>query len=213
MMTCGFSFLVFAMTLATTEAYYSTYSRPFSVRKISSLTMRRGRGGLGKDIGGGVNKSTGLGMSASDDFVSRWCKLPPGSMLPTEENKVGLIETNLPTLKNAQVNPNGAVSVLKYKEQTYCFSSSCPSCKIPLTKAKAQDPAEGETAPRLVCDFCKSIYSLGNGDKLGTQKAEGLFGGLMSSIISANSGGDLPLPLYKLGEDKNGNLMIDPSIN
>ena len=127
--------------------------------------------------------------------------------LPLENNKVGLIDTNLPTMKNSQINPTGAVSVIKYKDQTYCFAVNCPACKIPLTKAQAIDGnTESGKQPRLVCDFCKATYNLKTGAKLPSAVPNaGILGGIAKTIFSAKDSG--PLPVYQLGE-KNGKLVI-----
>jgi nitrite reductase/ring-hydroxylating ferredoxin subunit len=202
--------LLVALAATTTEAYCSSLSRPHSLPRTSRLNVKRGRGSLGKELGG--DQKSGGGFSSSEDSVSSWCQLPAGSKLPAQENEVKLLDTNLPTLTNKATNPTGAVSVLTYKGKNYCFSSVCPSCKIPLAKAKAVDPSPGETAPRLVCEFCKSTYSLSNGAKLGSQKADGLFGGVVQSLLNVNPESAGRLPLFKLGENKNGKLMIDPTV-
>lgn len=163
---------------------------------------------MGKELTGG--KKSPMDMDG-DSGVSRWCALPRGTKLPKAENEVQFIDTNLPTLVDKSVNPTGAVSVLKYKDNTYCFSASCPSCKIPLKKAKAFDPEPGQKGPRLVCDFCKSTYSLSNGARLKSEKPGGIFGGLVQTVLSANADNSSPLPLYQLGE-LDGKLVIDPTV-
>jgi len=164
--------------------------------KRSVMSMRRGRGSLGKEVGGG----NGMGSSTSS---VNWIPIQVSAKsLPSEDNKVAVIDTNLPTMKNAQTNPTGAVSVVKYNGQTYCFAVNCPSCKIPMTKAQC---IKGESGPSIVCDFCKATYDLKSGAKQKSTAPKGILGGIANSIFSSQSSG--PLPIYKLGE-KNGKLLI-----
>ncbi|KAL7573149.1 hypothetical protein ACA910_018813 [Epithemia clementina (nom. ined.)] len=177
----------------------------------------KARGRLKKNAGFDDDDVVSSGDSASSSSLRtdiNWCPMPPNQKLPDEPDKVGLLDTELPTLKDKTINPTGAVAVVKasFNGQTYCFASSCPSCKIPLTKAKimappAVPPVPGEdvTAPRLVCDFCKATYSLKQGQKVQSMESGGLLGGFVKSIFSAKDAG--PLPMYKLGERK-GKLVI-----
>ena len=169
------------------------------------LCMKRGRGSFQTEAGDGFSGKRKT--SSSKAGVGRdinWCPMPAGQTLPTQVNKVGLLDTNLPTLKNQATNPTGAVAVVKADNgQMYCFSSSCPSCQIPLTKAKVvEGTATTEPHPRLVCDFCKATYSLKNGAKLqgedAVKEGGGLFGGLVKNVLSAKESG--PLDMYKLGQ-------------
>ena len=200
--------LVASQSLVSVAAW-SIVTLPQTVPRTqrSALLMRRGRGSLGREVGGGdsdaaVPGATGMGSSIN------WIPIAVSAKaLPTENNKVGLIDTNLPTMKNSQINPTGAVSVIKYKDQTYCFAVNCPSCKIPLTKAQVIDGnAESGKQPRLVCDFCKATYNLKSGAKLPSAVPNvGILGGIAKTIFSAKDSG--PLPVYQLGE-KNGKLVI-----
>ena len=152
--------------------------------------------------------SSGSSMGGANNVGINWIPINVSAKsLPETENKVELIDTNLPTMKNAQTNPTGAVSVLKYNKQTYCFGVNCPSCKIPLTKAKAVDGnEESSKQPRLVCDLCKATYNLKTGGKLKSAVSNaGILGGIAKTIFSAQDSG--PLPVYQLGE-KNGKLVI-----
>jgi len=175
--------------------------------------MKRGRGSFKKEVGGSdtsgkKNKNVGGGMgSATTSTTSiNWCPMPDDQKLPEQPGKVGLLDTNLPTMKSAATNPTGAVGVVTYEEQTYCFSSSCPSCQIPLTKAKVLPASEeSDGGPRLVCDFCKATYNLKDGSKLAAAESGGLFGGVVKSVFASQTSG--PLPLYKLGE-RNGKLVV-----
>lgn len=182
--------------------------------------MRRGRGSLGKEFGGGASAegmgSNASGMSGGNSGGAgnsgasgvNWIPIQVSAKsLPAEENKVGLIDTNLPTMKNGQTNPTGAVSVIKYNEQTYCFAVNCPSCKIPLTKAQCvPGTPESSNQPRIVCDLCKATYNVKTGLKLQSAVSNaGLVGGIAKAVFSAKESG--PLPVYKLGE-KGGKLLI-----
>jgi hypothetical protein len=130
-------------------------AHPVAVGKL--MMVRRGRGSMGKEIGnvssndddavvrssgggGGMmnaNIADGNGSSSSSSKSSiNWTPLQVSvNVLPKEENKVSLIDTNLITLKNAQTNPTGAVSVIRFQQRTHCFAVNCPSCQIPLLKA------------------------------------------------------------------------------
>jgi nitrite reductase/ring-hydroxylating ferredoxin subunit len=182
-------------------------SRGYSpIHTVVELSMvKRGRGSIGKEIAGGGDDITTNEASSSG---VNWTPIPVSAQaLPTEENRVSLLETNLVTLKNGQTNPTGAVSVLRYQKQIYCFSVNCPSCQVPLTKAQCL-PANEESngKPRLVCDLCKSTYNVQTGEKLTSQKENvGLFGTVVRSIFSASASG--PLTTYRLGE-RNGKLLI-----
>jgi nitrite reductase/ring-hydroxylating ferredoxin subunit len=144
----------------------------------------------------------GVGMQPSNNMGSQinWCPLPyTPSELPSEDGTINVLETNLPTLKNGATNPAGAVSVAKFNGATYCFSISCPQCKIPLLKAKL---IEG---PRVCCSFCKSTYNLKTGEKVEAAETGGLVGGIVKNLFSSVQGG--PLPVYRLGE-KAGKILI-----
>ena len=189
--------------LAVVESY-STFG--FSTRR-ADITMKRGRGSFKKEIGGA--SGSGMGSSGSSPAAggTNWIIVPKKSPkdLPKEEGKVALLETQALPLVDRNTNPMGAVSVLKYGPETFCFSVQCPSCKIPLTKAKALSPNEetGGKAPRISCDFCKSTYSLKTGEKLSAQEGGGILGSLVKNVMAANNDSDAPLPVYKLGEKDN----------
>jgi nitrite reductase/ring-hydroxylating ferredoxin subunit len=190
----------------------SFQSSSLRTTKRSVLMMRRGRGSLGKEFGdgapaGGGTELSDSGMGGSGGGVN-WIPIRVSAKsLPTEENKVGIIDTNLPTMKIAQINPTGAVSVIKYNKQTYCFAINCPSCKIPLTKAQClPGTPESSNQPRIVCDLCKATYNVKNGAKLQSDVSNaGFLGGIAKTVFSAKESG--PLPVYKLGE-KGGKLLI-----
>lgn len=185
-------------------------SRPSSILPSeqflsTSLSMAKGgRGGL--DVGGtGGPKPKPLGGNSnnSDDSSptpkkGKWSPvsgLPSLKALPQEEGVVKLVDTMVPALINKQTNPTGAVSIVNYMGTTYCFSSSCSSCKIPLTKAQVLPPNEetGNKDPRLQCDFCGATYNLRTGEPV---KKEG--GKLLGFLFSKSE--TVPLPVYALGE-------------
>jgi nitrite reductase/ring-hydroxylating ferredoxin subunit len=181
--------------------------------RSSVLMAKRGRGSFQNESGQSIpnpagKKAGGLSNAANDSGIN-WCPLPPGQKLPEAEGAVTLMDTELTTMKNGATNPTGAVGVVKYEGQTYCFSSACPSCKIPLLKAKVfpgvVDPAAENKAPRLACDFCKSTYNLKTGNKVAAVETGGFFGSIVKSVMQSQASGGLPI--YKLGE-KNGKLLI-----
>jgi nitrite reductase/ring-hydroxylating ferredoxin subunit len=211
--------LVTALLMAFSSAFYSPVPATCRTQRCV-LTMKRGRGSLQKEGFGGSSgdkpNKAGGGASSSTPGVRRdinWCPMPAGQSLPTENDQVTLLDTNLPTMKNTATNPTGAVAVVKASVadgQAYCFGSACPSCKIPLTKATLlEGTASTAPHPRLVCDFCKATYSLKNGARLSGDEAQkqggGIFGGIVKNVFASQESG--PLPIYKLGQ-KGKNLVI-----
>jgi nitrite reductase/ring-hydroxylating ferredoxin subunit len=184
------------------DAWVPSSSRWNSPMQLSMV--RRGRGSIGKEVVGGRDDTV---RYSEEESGVQWTPIPVSAQgLPTEENRVALLETNLVTLKNAQTNPTGAVSVLRYQKQIYCFSVNCPSCQVPLTKAQClPQNAESNGQPRLVCDLCKSTYNVQTGEKLASQKENSLLGTVVRSIFAASATG--PLTTYRLGE-RNGKLLI-----
>lgn len=167
----------------------------------SSLSMARR--GKGLSVSGGGNKlSKPKSIEGSEPSQAKsapranWVQtsIPSIKSLPKERGVVKFVDTNVPSLVNKQTNPTGAVSVVNQAGKTYCFSSSCPSCKIPLGKSKVLDPNDetGDDA-RLECDFCGSTYNLRTG--MPTAKE----GGKMMAFLFSKSE-DVPLPVYGLGE-------------
>lgn len=189
------------------------------------ISMKRGRGSFASDFGDKASgtKKGGSGISSKGSNSMRGgsagrSSAPSGSWapvkgfksvsdLPTEEGKVKLVDTMAPKLVDGATNPNGAVSVVKYESATYCFSASCASCKIPLSKAKVLPPSE-ETGsdPRLVCDFCSATYNLKNGARVESAGTAGLVGGLVKGLFSKAN--EDPIDVYPLGE-KDGQVMIN----
>mmetsp|Transcript_21319 Transcript_21319/g.40511 ORF Transcript_21319/g.40511 Transcript_21319/m.40511 type:complete len:218 (-) Transcript_21319:125-778(-) len=198
------TFLALSALICSASAFTLHTSSSSSRTPATALGMaKRGRGSFQKetDADGFSGKKTTSGVR--NDI--NWCPVnPPGQKLPDQVNQVGLLDTNLPTMKNSATNPTGAVAVVKSdNDQTYCFSSSCPSCQIPLTKAKViESTAKTAPHPRLVCDFCKATYSLKDGSRLSGEDAVkeggGILGGIVKNVFSAKDSG--PLKMYKLGQ-------------
>eukprot|EP00559_Dactyliosolen_fragilissimus_P004626 CAMPEP_0184859198 /NCGR_PEP_ID=MMETSP0580-20130426/4205_1 /TAXON_ID=1118495 /ORGANISM="Dactyliosolen fragilissimus" /LENGTH=211 /DNA_ID=CAMNT_0027355687 /DNA_START=77 /DNA_END=712 /DNA_ORIENTATION=+ len=185
-----------------------------------ALEMAKGRKSLRKTVAAGnAGNARGVKPMGGDDLKSsssqqkttNWVKVQGISglkELPQEENVVQLVETKAKALMNAATNPNGAVSVVNYEGRTYCFDSSCSSCKIPLTKAKVL-PANDETDnvdPRLSCDFCKATFNVRTGERVEDSGSAGLVGGIVKGLFSAQD--KVPLTTYDLGE-KNGEVLIN----
>jgi len=129
--------------------------------------------------------------------------------LPKEENSVKVIDTMANELMDGATNPTGAVAVANYSKKTFCFSVSCPSCKIPLLKSKIYEPNE-ETRnvdPRITCDFCKATYNIRSGERLAeSAESTGLLGNMVKGLFSAQD--SVPLRTYDLGE-KDGSVLIN----
>lgn len=193
----------------------STTSLSVRTNTISLYMVRRGKGGIGKEVG----NEGGMGVGGDESTSSmptltgniNWTPIAVSvKALPTEENLVTLIDTNLVTMKNSQTNPTGAVSVIQYKKQKYCFGVNCPSCQIPLLKAKCvPGNEESNQQPILQCDLCKASYNIQTGEKITSTanvgEKPGILGGIVKSIFSSKASG--PLKVYKLAE-KNGKLLI-----
>lgn len=201
-----FSFLVALAFVAATADSYTPTCLPM---RRSTMTMKRGRGSFKKEMGAAVgmgtsSSSANSGLSSNRDWIQTKNSVKD---LPAEEGQVGLIETGALSLVDQATNPNGAVSVVKYGPETYCFSVNCPKCKIPMTKAQTLPPNE-ETmnkAPRIACDFCKSTFNLKTGAPVQAQQAAGIFGSIAKVVMSAKDTD--PLPVYQLGE-KDGRILF-----
>ena len=107
------------------------------------------------------------------------------------------------SITDKNINPTGAVSIVNYQDEsattTYCFSVSCASCKIPLTKGKVLPPKESGDA-RLQCDLCGATYNLRSGEQV---EKEG--GKMLGFLFNQNK--EEKLPVYALGE-KGGKVFI-----
>eukprot|EP00566_Odontella_aurita_P026522 CAMPEP_0113552820 /NCGR_PEP_ID=MMETSP0015_2-20120614/15274_1 /TAXON_ID=2838 /ORGANISM="Odontella" /LENGTH=180 /DNA_ID=CAMNT_0000453829 /DNA_START=248 /DNA_END=793 /DNA_ORIENTATION=- /assembly_acc=CAM_ASM_000160 len=178
------------------------------------MTMRKGRRSLRKTIGDGASSSKPIRPMGGEEVVARRTNWVPvsgiSSMgdLPQEENKVKFVDTEADQLIDGAVNPTGAVSVVTYEGKTYCFASSCSSCKIPLTKAKVLPPNEetGGSDPRISCDFCSATYNVRTGERVEDVGGSGLLGGLVKGLMSAKD--KEALPTYDLGE-RDGKVLIN----
>lgn len=186
-------------------------SSPLLSHPSSALSMGKARGrgsisGGGGGSGNKLNKPTSIDNNSSESAPtsSNWAQtsIPSIASLPKDANVVKLVDTNVPALVDKGTNPTGAVSIVNYEDgTTYCFSSSCGSCKIPLSKATVLDPTEetGDDA-RLQCDLCGATYNLRTGSPVTKE------GGKMLGFLFGKSD-DVPLPVYGLGE-KGGKVFI-----
>jgi len=191
----------------------SSYALSTMPTRRSALTMKKGR--LGKDLGVGAGGKKSQSLGGDDVFLgskSNW--LPVSGVksmkdLPKETGKILLVETMAKALTDPRTNPNGAVGILNYDSRTYCVSSSCMSCKIPMTKAKILPPNEetGNSHPRIECDFCGATYNARTGKSVTEGGSDrGIMGGVMKGLFASKDKVDLPT--YDLGE-QNGKIMIN----
>ena len=196
--------------LVLISAYVANAYSPMGMPTTrSAMTMKRGRGSFQKEIGGGNGGGmSSRGSTRSAGPIKNWITVPKSSKkdLPKKEGQVSLLNTQAFLLVDKNTNPTGAVSVAKYEGQTYCFSASCPSCKIPMTKAKCL-PASEETgtAPRVSCDFCKATFNLKTGEQVESTESSGFLGGIAKAVLSAQD--STPLPVYSLAE-KDGKILF-----
>ena len=189
--------IAIASLIISSTAAFAPVSYPSSSCSSSALPMaRRGKGLSGVSGSNKLSKPKTMEGSGSSAPTSNWAQtsIPSIKSLPQDKNKVEVIETDVFSLIDKGTNPKGAVSIVNYEDKTYCFSSSCASCKIPLTKAKVLEPNEesGDDA-RLQCDFCGATYNLKTGEPV---QKEG--GKLLGFLFSKSD--DVPLPVYGLGE-------------
>eukprot|EP00956_Cyclotella_meneghiniana_P013489 scaffold19546_cov65-Cyclotella_meneghiniana.AAC.6 len=166
--------LILFLTLPSTLAFSPSFA---SRNDGSFLNAKRGRG-------------LDVPPSSAPSKKSNWIatSIPSLGDLPKETNVVKVIDTNVASITDKNINPTGAVSIVNYQDEsattTYCFSVSCASCKIPLTKGKVLPPKESGDA-RLQCDLCGATYNLRSGEQNKEEK----------------------LPVYALGE-KGGKVFI-----
>ena len=156
----------------------------------------------GSEPGGGSAKKKESGSKGN------WIQttIPSIKSLPRERDVVRVVETGVSALIDRGTNPNGAVSIVNRGGETYCFSSSCASCKIPLTKARVLGPndetggGDGGDA-RIQCDFCGATYNLRTGAPVREES-----GKVMGFLFGGSKGASLPV--YGLGE-RGGKVFIN----
>ena len=190
--------IAIASLIISSTAAFAPISYPSSSCSSTALSMaRRGKGLSGVSGSNKLSKPKTMEGSDSSAPTSNWAQtsIPSIKSLPQQKNEVQVIETDVFSLIDKGTNPKGAVSIVNYEDKTYCFSSSCASCKIPLTKAKVLEPNEstGGDDARLQCDFCGATYNLKTGEPV---QKEG--GKLLGFLFSKSE--DVPLPVYGLGE-------------
>lgn len=185
----------------------------------TKLHMARNRPSLRKTLQNDANsrgikpmaKEDESSLSSSNRKKANWVPvkgLTSLADLPKDQGSIKLIDTMAEQLINAATNPTGAVSVVNYNGKTYCFSSSCARCQIPLAKAQILEPTAetGGTVPRISCDFCKATFNIRTGERVEDSSKPGLLGGMVTTLFSKTE--KIPLKIYDLGE-KNGNVMIN----
>jgi nitrite reductase/ring-hydroxylating ferredoxin subunit len=190
-----------SFVLLLCAAAVSGFAPALQQQSSSALYMAKGRRGSLTGAGGNskLNKPNSIGGSETDSESkpkNNWVKTSIASIksLPSEKNVVTLVDTQVPSLINKQTNPTGAVSIVNYNDKTYCFSSGCASCQIPLTKARVLEPNdETNNEARLQCDFCGATYNLRTGEPV--QKESGK---MLGFLFSKSEGKELPV--YGLGE-------------
>lgn len=203
-----------ASLLSSSEGFVSpSISNNNAFRNTETELMAKGRRSLRKTVKSGANARGVNPMGGEMETAKRTNWVPVKGIssmkeLPQEENKVKFVDTYADKLTEGATNPTGAVSVVNYEGKTYCFSSSCTSCKVPLTKAQVFPPNEetGNTVPRLSCDFCKATYNIRTGERVENAGKPGLMGGVVSGLFGAQD--KVPLPTYDLGE-KSGQVLIN----
>jgi nitrite reductase/ring-hydroxylating ferredoxin subunit len=199
---------------------------PRQQRQALVCAVKRGKGlDVGGEGGGGDNNNSRLGKpksiirgsepgggsankKESGGNKGNWIQttIPSIKSLPRERDVVRVVETGVSALVDRGTNPNGAVSIVNRGGETYCFSSSCASCKIPLTKARVLGPndetggGDGGDA-RIQCDFCGATYNLRTGAPV---REEG--GKILGFLFGGSKGASLPV--YGLGE-RGGKVFIN----
>lgn len=170
--------------------------------------MAKGRRSLRKTVAAANNSGKGVTPMGGDEVgktKNNWVPVKGiTSMkdLPQEDGAVKIVDTYADVLMNGATNPTGAVSVVAYEGKTYCCDISCPTCKIPLTKANVFAPNDetNNVDPRLGCNFCKATFNIRTGERLKNEESTGLMGGIVKGLFSASE--KTPLKTYALGEKK-----------
>lgn len=199
-------FLVVCLTVGVVSVQGYLSSTPFVSRNdaLQESALRTPRTWLEAR-----RRGKSLDQELEAKSAANWLPLPdslsPATSLPSQPDQLTFLDTQLPALTNAATNPTGAVAVVKHGSQTYCFASSCPSCKIPLAKARVAERRSSNAPDRtevvLSCDFCKAAYDLSSGARVAElQSSGGLFSGVVSNLLKANPQSAGPLRTYKLGQ-------------
>jgi nitrite reductase/ring-hydroxylating ferredoxin subunit len=209
---CVQGFVIKTLPLASfvTEPKITSTMRMAKNRKSLRKTLQNDANSRGIKP---MNKESDLSSSSTGSASkkkSNWVPVQGISSLadlPNEQGSVKLVDTMAEQLMNSATNPTGAVSIVNYNGKTYCFSSSCARCQIPLTKASVLEPtAETGTDPRLSCDFCKATFNIRTGEMVQDSSKAGLLGGIVTTLFSKTD--KVPLKIYDLGE-KNGSVLIN----
>jgi nitrite reductase/ring-hydroxylating ferredoxin subunit len=205
-----------ASLLASTNGFAPTSTPLSNAFRLSEtdLQMAKGRRSLRKTVKDSNNSRGVSPMGGEMEPAKKTNWVPVKGItsmtdLPKGDNEVKLVDTMADQLMNGATNPTGAVSIINYDGKTYCFSSSCSACKIPLTKAKVLEPNEetGNTTPRLSCEFCQATYNIRTGERVqNVEKAGFSLGGVVSGLFGASD--KVALPTYDLGE-KSGQVLIN----
>ena len=197
-----------AILLLGAPAVYGFVPASHPLRQRQALcAVKRGKG-LDVGEGGGASNrlskpksirgsEPGGGSAKKSGDKGNWIQttIPSIKSLPQEKDVVRVIETGVSALIDRGTNPNGAVSIVNRGGRTYCFSSSCASCKIPLTKAKVLGPNDetGGDDARIQCDFCGATYNLRTGAPVREES-----GKVLGFLFGGSKGASLPV--YGLGE-------------
>jgi len=213
---CAVTINLFFTYLTTCNGYVTL---PSTTLKRNTILFARAKGKASKNKKN-QNESKAFGNPKST--ASAATSSTPGSWMPisgiksmkdidtTSDSKIQVVETNVSKLIDPRTNPTGAVCVTNYNKNLYCFSASCASCQIPLTKAKLLPPNDetNNNFPRIQCNFCSATYNVRTGEQVKSDESSGgLFSGIVKNIYSAQKKEDTVLPTYDLGE-KNGQVLI-----
>ena len=123
----AFLMIFLAVALCDVVNAFTTTTLPYMPKRSTSLSMKRGRGSLKREI----NDSSSSSSSSGGGGAINWLNTNESvKELPSKDGEVTLIETGAFLVVNKQTNPKGAVSAMKYGGQIYCFEANCPQCKV-----------------------------------------------------------------------------------
>lgn len=123
----AFLMIFLAVALCDVVHPFTTTTLPYMPKRSTSLSMKRGRGSLKREI----NDSSSSSSSSGGGGAINWLNTNESvKELPSKDGEVTLIETGAFLVVNKQTNPKGAVSAMKYGGQIYCFEANCPQCKV-----------------------------------------------------------------------------------